>query len=186
MAKDQYIARLKSVPLFAGMSKKELDLMVRQADHLRYPARYTVVREGRPGEEFWLVVEGELAVWNSEADEAICRECVRATVDRSPESVSGRSPWAALVLLILASIAASRVVTAEAGAAPIRVVDASATRPETSDRMMRCTRTSRSFGRGQNFPPCGRTSSPRPQQLSLMNPHLTSHASTIWHSLTVT
>ena len=62
MAKDQYIARLKSVPLFAGMSKKELDLMVRQADHLRYPARYTVVREGRPGEEFWLVVEGELAV----------------------------------------------------------------------------------------------------------------------------
>jgi len=62
VAKDQYIARLKSVPLFAGMSKKELDLMVRQADHLRYPARYTVVREGRPGEEFWLVVEGELAV----------------------------------------------------------------------------------------------------------------------------
>jgi len=62
MAKDQYIARLKSVPLFAGMSKKELDLMVRQADHLRYPARYTVVREGTPGEEFWLVVEGELAV----------------------------------------------------------------------------------------------------------------------------
>jgi CRP-like cAMP-binding protein len=62
MAKDLYIARLKAVPLFGGMSKKELDLMVRQADHLRYPARYTVVREGTPGEEFWLVVEGELAV----------------------------------------------------------------------------------------------------------------------------
>lgn len=62
MAKDLYIARLKAVPLFGGMSKKELDLMVRQADHLRYPARYTVVRENTPGEEFWLVVEGELAV----------------------------------------------------------------------------------------------------------------------------
>ena len=62
MAKDLYIARLKSVPLFAGMSKKELDHMVRQADHLRYPARYSVVREGRPGEEFWLVIEGELVV----------------------------------------------------------------------------------------------------------------------------
>ena len=62
MAKDLYIARLKAVPLFAKMSKKELDLMVRQADHLRYPARHTVVRDGTPGEEFWLVVEGELAV----------------------------------------------------------------------------------------------------------------------------
>ena len=62
MAKDLYIARLKAGPLFGGMSKKELDLMVRQADHLRYPARHTVVREGPPGEEFWLVVEGELGV----------------------------------------------------------------------------------------------------------------------------
>lgn len=62
MAKDLYIARLKAVPLFAALSKKELDLVVRQADHLRYPARYRVVREGSPGEEFWLVIEGELAV----------------------------------------------------------------------------------------------------------------------------
>ena len=62
MSKDLYMARLKAVPLFAKMSKKELDLMVRQADHLRYPARHTVVREGTPGEEFWLVIEGELAV----------------------------------------------------------------------------------------------------------------------------
>jgi CRP-like cAMP-binding protein len=62
MGKDLYIERLKSVPLFATLSKKELDLIVRQADHLRYPGRYRVVREGSPGEEFWLVIEGKLAV----------------------------------------------------------------------------------------------------------------------------
>lgn len=62
MAKDLYIARLKTVPLFAGLARKDLDLLVRQADHLRYPARHTVVREGSPGEEFWLVVEGQLSV----------------------------------------------------------------------------------------------------------------------------
>ena len=62
MAKDLYIARLKAVPLFAGLARKDLDMLVRQADHLRYPARHTVVREGSPGEEFWLVVEGTLAV----------------------------------------------------------------------------------------------------------------------------
>jgi CRP-like cAMP-binding protein len=62
MAKDLYIARLKAVPLFAGLARKDLDLLVRQADHLRYPARHTVVREGTPGEEFWLVVDGHLSV----------------------------------------------------------------------------------------------------------------------------
>ena len=72
-------------------------------------------------------IELKLAVWNSVADDAIWRECDRAIVDRSPESASGRSPCAARALLILASMAASRVVTAEAGAAPTRAVDASAT-----------------------------------------------------------
>lgn len=62
MAKDLFIARLKAVPIFASMSKKELDVVLRQADHLRYAPRHTVVREGEPGEEFWMVVDGELAV----------------------------------------------------------------------------------------------------------------------------
>lgn len=70
MAKDLYIARLKAVPLFASLSKKELDLLLRQADHLRYPARYRVVREGTQGEEFWLVVEGEVTVQRGGVDVA--------------------------------------------------------------------------------------------------------------------
>jgi CRP-like cAMP-binding protein len=62
MAKDQYVARLKAVPLFASLSKRELNLLLSQADHLRYPPRHKVIREGQPGEEFWMVIEGELAV----------------------------------------------------------------------------------------------------------------------------
>ena len=62
MSKDLYIQRLRAVPLFSTLSKRELDLIVRQTDSLRYPARYRVVREGTPGEEFWLVIDGELAV----------------------------------------------------------------------------------------------------------------------------
>jgi CRP/FNR family cyclic AMP-dependent transcriptional regulator len=60
--KDHYIARLKAVPLFASLSKRELDLLLRQADSMRYPPRYRIVREGANGEEFWMVIEGELAV----------------------------------------------------------------------------------------------------------------------------
>jgi CRP-like cAMP-binding protein len=62
MAKDLYIARLKAVPLFAQLSKKELDGLVRHADHMRYAARHQVIREGELGEEFWLVIEGNLEV----------------------------------------------------------------------------------------------------------------------------
>jgi CRP-like cAMP-binding protein len=35
---------------------------VRQAENIRYPPRHRVVREGAPGEEFWMIVEGHLAV----------------------------------------------------------------------------------------------------------------------------
>ena len=112
-------------------------------------------------------IELKLAVWNSVADDAIWRECARAIVDRSPESASGRRPCADRALLILASMAASRVVTAEAGAAPTRVVDASAASAESRARMMRCKRTSRSFGRGQDYPRAA-CFFPPAAQLSLM------------------
>src|SRR4051794_38830656 len=62
MARDLYITRLKAVPLFAHMAKRELDALVRQADHLRYPARRQVIKEGTTGDEFWLVIEGSLVV----------------------------------------------------------------------------------------------------------------------------
>ncbi len=62
MSKDQYVERLKAVPLFASLSKQELRLLLHQADHVRYPGRYRVVKEGDLGEEFWMVIEGELAV----------------------------------------------------------------------------------------------------------------------------
>lgn len=70
MAKDQYLERLKAVPLFASLSKKELGLLLHQADHLRYPARYRVVREGANGEEFWVVIEGELSVLRNDREVA--------------------------------------------------------------------------------------------------------------------
>jgi CRP-like cAMP-binding protein len=62
MSKDLYIQRLKAVPLFSALAKRELDMLVKQADHLRYSARHEVVKEGAEGEEFWLVIEGTLEV----------------------------------------------------------------------------------------------------------------------------
>lgn len=62
MRKDLYLERLRAVPLFAAMSKKELEQLLRQADHLRFPPRHEIVRAGSRGQEFWLVIEGQLAV----------------------------------------------------------------------------------------------------------------------------
>jgi CRP-like cAMP-binding protein len=70
VSKDQYVERLKAVPLFASLSKQELRLLLHQADHVRYPGRYRVVKEGEVGEEFWMVVEGELAVLRGGAEVA--------------------------------------------------------------------------------------------------------------------
>jgi CRP/FNR family cyclic AMP-dependent transcriptional regulator len=62
MARDLYVARLKAVPLFAQLSKKELAMLVRQADHIEYPEGFVVIREGQSGNEFWLVISGTLSV----------------------------------------------------------------------------------------------------------------------------
>src|SRR5687767_2651391 len=109
----------------------------------------------------------KFAVWNRVVAEAIWRECWRAAEARSLESRSGRRPWAVRVLLIFVSSLLSRVVTAPAGAAPTRAVDAVMARAASRDSMMRCVRTVGPWA-GDRIPPCGPVTSPRPRGLSLI------------------
>ncbi len=68
MATDAYVERLRAVPLFADLSKKELGQLLRHADHLRFGPGHVVVAEGKPGEEFCLVFAGRLVVRRGGAD----------------------------------------------------------------------------------------------------------------------
>ena len=53
---------LKSVPLFAGLSKRERELVARFADEVDVPAGKVLTREGGPSQEFFVIKSGSATV----------------------------------------------------------------------------------------------------------------------------
>lgn len=53
---------LAGVPLFAGLSKKELAQVASIADELDFKADKVLIREGDPGREFFVLIEGSALV----------------------------------------------------------------------------------------------------------------------------
>jgi CRP/FNR family transcriptional regulator, cyclic AMP receptor protein len=56
------IALLRTAPLFAQCSKRELQQIARIADEIDLPAGKVLIREGERGTEFFVLVEGEVEV----------------------------------------------------------------------------------------------------------------------------
>jgi CRP/FNR family cyclic AMP-dependent transcriptional regulator len=53
---------LGQVPLFAACSDKELDRLARHAELVEFRAGETLMTEGQPGQEFYVIVDGEVGV----------------------------------------------------------------------------------------------------------------------------
>ena len=53
---------LKSVPLFAGLSKRERELVARFADETDVPAGKVLTKEGGPSKEFFVITSGSATV----------------------------------------------------------------------------------------------------------------------------
>jgi CRP-like cAMP-binding protein len=62
MARDSKIDQLAQVRLFSAFTKKELGLISRASDEVSVPAGKELVRQGAPGHEFFLILEGECSV----------------------------------------------------------------------------------------------------------------------------
>ena len=62
LGRDAKVDLLKSVPLFAGCSKTELRRLAATADEIDVREGYVLMREGRPGREFFVLVEGSVEV----------------------------------------------------------------------------------------------------------------------------
>jgi CRP/FNR family transcriptional regulator, cyclic AMP receptor protein len=60
--KDRKRDLIKAVPLFSHCSKKELDRLVSELDEIEMPSGRELVREGEPGREFVVLVEGTAEV----------------------------------------------------------------------------------------------------------------------------
>ncbi|MBV8980806.1 MAG: cyclic nucleotide-binding domain-containing protein [Acidimicrobiia bacterium] len=90
--KDQYLDHLAKVPLFSACSKKELQTIARAADDVEVPAGKVLVEEGKPGHEFFLIINGNASVKRGK------KEVVKlgpgqyfgelALLDRGPRSAS--------------------------------------------------------------------------------------------------
>lgn len=62
LSKNSKVELLKRAPLFSGCSKNELGALAMTADELDLRDGTVLTREGRPGREFFVLIEGTVAV----------------------------------------------------------------------------------------------------------------------------
>lgn len=60
--KDNKLDQLAQVRLFSACNKKELALIGKASDEIRVPAGKVLCEQGKPGFEFYLILEGEATV----------------------------------------------------------------------------------------------------------------------------
>ena len=60
--RDGYLDHLANVPLFQACSKRDLQRIARASDEVKVPADRVLVEEGKPGHEFFLIVDGYATV----------------------------------------------------------------------------------------------------------------------------
>ena len=62
LSDKELTATLKEMPLFAGMSKKDISATVSTAAQRRFPAGAQIVQDGRGGVGFYLILSGRAEV----------------------------------------------------------------------------------------------------------------------------
>jgi CRP/FNR family transcriptional regulator, cyclic AMP receptor protein len=61
-SKKAYVDHLRSVPLFAACTRKELELIARSGDEIRMTEGTVLVDQGQTGHEAFVIVDGKVAV----------------------------------------------------------------------------------------------------------------------------
>ncbi len=61
-SKNAKVELLKRVPLFADCSKSELATIAQISDEIGFPAGRTLIEEGKPGREFFVIADGTVEV----------------------------------------------------------------------------------------------------------------------------
>jgi CRP/FNR family transcriptional regulator, cyclic AMP receptor protein len=62
LSQNTKVAALKRAPLFDGLSRKELTELARVSEDLDIPAGTALCKEGDVGQEFFVIVDGEVEV----------------------------------------------------------------------------------------------------------------------------
>jgi CRP-like cAMP-binding protein len=104
LRKNQKVELIKRVPLFSGLSKRELEEVASLADEIDLRDGKELTRQGKPGREFFVLLEGSADVTkddrriNQLGDGDFFGEI--ALISRSPRTatVTATSPVRALVI----------------------------------------------------------------------------------------
>jgi CRP-like cAMP-binding protein len=59
---DHKISALARVPLFEHLTRKELEFIAREGDEVDVPAGRVLIRQGKPGDTFYVILDGEAEV----------------------------------------------------------------------------------------------------------------------------
>ena len=62
LRRDAKVRLISEIPLFAGLSKRELAQVAAIADEIHFRAGKTLIREGEPGREFFILLDGTVEV----------------------------------------------------------------------------------------------------------------------------
>jgi CRP-like cAMP-binding protein len=65
VSRDTKVEALKRAPLFEGLSKKEFGELAKATEDLDFPAGKVLCTEGRSGEEFFVIMDGEVEITRS-------------------------------------------------------------------------------------------------------------------------
>lgn len=68
--RTSYLDHLAQVPLFSALSRKDLQVVARASDEVQIPAGKVIVEEGRPGHEFFLIIDGAASVLRNRRKQA--------------------------------------------------------------------------------------------------------------------
>ncbi|HZO61542.1 MAG TPA: cyclic nucleotide-binding domain-containing protein [Gaiellaceae bacterium] len=104
LRKDAKVSVLARVPLFERCSGRQLAKIASIAREVDYPAATPVVRQGKPGDDFFVVVEGEADVRQGARKLATLRpgsffgEIALVTGSRRTATVTSGTPLRALVI----------------------------------------------------------------------------------------
>ncbi len=60
--KNDHIERLKAVPLFSNLAKKDLNAIAKATDEVTFPAGHALITEGEMGNEAFVVLAGSVTV----------------------------------------------------------------------------------------------------------------------------
>lgn len=71
--KDKRLDRLSEVTIFRALTRKELETLAKSADTVSFSAGTTLVEEGEAGQEFFVLLEGEVSVVVGEREVAVLK-----------------------------------------------------------------------------------------------------------------